>query len=405
MSAEREAALADARHYLGLELDLFVDAHAWRRYWASFVRPQLGRRVLEVGAGIGSSTLALWQPAVERWLAVEPDPALAQRLEQRLQALGPARPAIHRGTLASLPAGERFDTVLYIDVLEHLEDDAAEVAAAVGFLAPGGRLIVLSPAHPWLFSPFDAAIGHFRRYTRRGLRQLLSPHLTLERVRNLDSLGVALSLGNRLLLRRAAPTARQIAFWNRAVVPLSPLADPLLLHRLERSVVAIARRPSCPGRPAGPVGVRRRSSTSATPARSTSPGRWSRPCTRSATAAPSIPASTSSRHAGDAGWRCCRRQRAGGWSVGCAGATMPRSIRPAWSRGRGASCSGWPPRASACRAPGAVACCWHAMPPPTGRWPGSCAGSGRRRSSPTTPRHWQASAPRARPAASPSSTR
>ncbi len=237
-----EQAPHDARHYLGQELDLFVRAETWRRYWASRVAGSIGQRVLEVGAGIGSSTLALWHPGIARWLAVEPDPALADRLQTRLAALGPGAPEVHRGTLVSLAGGERFDTALYIDVLEHLEDDAAEVARAAERLLPGGRLVALSPAHPWLFSPFDRAIGHVRRYTRRSFASMIGRSLTVERAFHLDAGGALLSLGNRLLLRSQGPTARQIAFWNRVAVPLSRLVDPLLLHRLGRSVVVIARK-------------------------------------------------------------------------------------------------------------------------------------------------------------------
>lgn len=232
----------DARRYLGIELDLFASAHRWRRYWTGKVRHAVGRRVLEVGAGIGSTTLALWHPRVEHWQAVEPDGLLAERFAGRVAALSP-RPALHRGTLESLPPTDSFDTLVYVDVLEHLEDDAGELARAMPRLRPGGRLIVLSPAHGWLFSPFDAAIGHYRRYSARGLRRLLSPHVEIERLLLLDSLGIALSLSNRLLLGRREPTRRQVAFWNGVVVPLSRLADPLIGRSLGRSVLAIGRKP------------------------------------------------------------------------------------------------------------------------------------------------------------------
>ena len=78
---------------------------------------------------------------------------------------------IRCGTTGDLAPDEMFDTALYIDVLEHIEDDTAEVARVCRHLAPGGHLIVLVPAHQALYTPFDAAIGHFRRYT---MRQLLA---------------------------------------------------------------------------------------------------------------------------------------------------------------------------------------------------------------------------------------
>ncbi len=143
---------SDARHYLGIELDLFVAAHPLAPLLDGKIAPSLGRRVLEVGAGIGSSTLALWHPGIEHWQAVEPDPYLARRLQDRVADLRP-RVAIHRGTLASLPPQPLFDTLIYVDVLEHLQDDAERTGPRLPRLAPGGRLIVLSPAHPLALQP------------------------------------------------------------------------------------------------------------------------------------------------------------------------------------------------------------------------------------------------------------
>ena len=101
---------------------------------------------------------------------------------------------------------------------------------------------MLSPAHPWLFTPFDAAIGHYRRYTRKTLAALAPPTLVQERLDYLDSAGLLLSLGNRLFLKSAHPTAAQILLWDRRVVPVSRVLDPLLRRRAGKSVLAIWRR-------------------------------------------------------------------------------------------------------------------------------------------------------------------
>jgi hypothetical protein len=111
------------------------------------------------------------------------------------------------GTLHDVAEAFWFDTIIYIDVLEHIENDRAELVRAAGFLRAGGHLVVLAPAHQWLFSPFDAAIGHYRRYTRRTLAQLAPPELTLIRLDHLDAVGVLLSLGNRSGLRQRMPGA------------------------------------------------------------------------------------------------------------------------------------------------------------------------------------------------------
>jgi hypothetical protein len=149
--------------------------------------------------------------------------------------------------VASLPLGERFDTILYIDVLEHIEDDRAELAASGARLRPGGHIVVLAPAHQWLYSPFDKAIGHFRRYSKPSLLATAPPGLLAVAAYYLDAVGVAASLANRVLLRASLPTYAQIVFWDRVLVPCSRAIDPMLARSVGKSVVAIWTRSAEPG--------------------------------------------------------------------------------------------------------------------------------------------------------------
>lgn len=148
-----------------------------------------------------------------------------------------------QATLGELDASEVFDCILYIDVMEHLEDDRAEAAAAAARLAPGGVLIILSPAHQWLFNPFDATVGHFRRYNRRSLARIVPASLEVVSLSYLDSVGLLLSLGNRLVLRSVQPTEAQINLWDRRVIPLSRLTDRVFGYRAGKTIVGIWRRP------------------------------------------------------------------------------------------------------------------------------------------------------------------
>ena len=148
------------------------------------------------------------------------------------------------GTLDQVQDLAPFDTLLYMDVLEHIEDDRAEVARAAARLVPGGHLIVLSPAHPFLYTPFDKAIGHFRRYTKKSLREAAPADAGLELVRlsYLDTVGLLASLGNRLVLKSAMPNPRQIALWDRVMVRMSRLVDPVLGYTLGKSVLGVWRK-------------------------------------------------------------------------------------------------------------------------------------------------------------------
>ena len=238
---------APAARYPGGELELFERAIRWKTYLGRQLAPFLAGDVLEVGAGRGGTTPFLWSARVVSWRCLEPDPALCREIERKIAAGElPAGCGAEVGSVAGLAAERRFDAVVYVDVLEHVEDDRSELASAARHLREGGHLVVLGPAHPWLYSPFDAAIGHFRRYSRASLRALAPPGLAEVAAGYLDSAGLLASAGNRLLLRTADPAPAQIGFWDRWLVPVSERLDRLLAGRVGKSVFVVWQRPAAP---------------------------------------------------------------------------------------------------------------------------------------------------------------
>ncbi len=222
--------------YAGSELAIFEKAVNWKRYWSAQIAPYVRGDVLEVGAGIGANTRVLASLPHESYTSLEPDAALAQQI----QATGPG----HRkfvGTLHDVP--ELFDTILYIDVLEHIEDDRAEMVRAAAHLKPGGHVIVLAPAHASLYTPFDKAIGHFRRYSRASLAETAAQTALLPvTLIYMDSVGLLASAANRLLLSQSMPTEGQILTWDRLMVPISRVLDPLLGRSVGKSILGVWKR-------------------------------------------------------------------------------------------------------------------------------------------------------------------
>jgi SAM-dependent methyltransferase len=232
-----------AYQYTGNELELFAKAGNWKRYFTGFIRPYLKGDVLEAGAGLGSTTQILNNGSAASWTLLEPDGLYCARLATMIEEKTlPGNCEVKQGDTFSLGNEPLFDTIIYIDVLEHIEADKAEMEQAARLLKTGGHVIVLSPAHQYLFSPFDTAIGHYRRYNKKTLRAAGNTMLKEECMRYLDSTGLLASLANKWLLKQSYPTEKQIAFWNRYLVSSSTVTDKLSGFHIGKTIVGIWKK-------------------------------------------------------------------------------------------------------------------------------------------------------------------
>jgi 2-polyprenyl-3-methyl-5-hydroxy-6-metoxy-1,4-benzoquinol methylase len=187
--------------------------------------PYLHGRVLEVGAGLGTITRKL----IERYseisvVALEPAENVFVDLAS-YAALTPRVTAIKQ-TLAEYYVGpeERFETILYLNVLEHIEDDARELRLASEALLPGGAVLVFAPALEPLYSELDYRAGHYRRYSLRRLRNLaIDAGLTVRSVRYFDVLGVPPYFFVYKFLGHGEISGSTLWWYDRIVVPISRL--------------------------------------------------------------------------------------------------------------------------------------------------------------------------------------
>jgi 2-polyprenyl-3-methyl-5-hydroxy-6-metoxy-1,4-benzoquinol methylase len=230
--------------YIGNELELFKEAHNWKNYYAGFFRQYLTGDVLEVGAGIGETTHSLCDGSQRSWLCLEPDENLTKIIEQKKQAgYLPSLIDVRTGFIDDIDTARQFDAIIYIDVIEHIENDAEELLKAYKCLKPGGKLIILVPAHNFLFTAFDKAIGHFRRYNKQMLRHAAPKSLQLVKLVYLDSVGLTASLANKYFLKQSQPKLKQVKMWDNVMVPLSRITDKIVFNRLGKSVLGIWQKP------------------------------------------------------------------------------------------------------------------------------------------------------------------
>lgn len=228
--------------YIGGELELFQHAENWKKYYGSFIKPYLKGTVIEVGAGIGGTTKHLCDGTQTEWICIEPD----KRLEQHIVAMiqNKELPSCCKsicGVLSNIK-NTQADTIIYIDVIEHIEDDISELHTAASYLKPGGVLAILVPAHQYLYSNFDKSIGHYRRYSRKDLESIIPKALTIEKALYLDSVGLTASLAQKLLLKQSYPKISQIKLWDNFMIPVSKITDWLTGYNIGKSVLLIARK-------------------------------------------------------------------------------------------------------------------------------------------------------------------
>ena len=152
-------------------LEAFTNAPRFNRWMADTIRPFLGERVLEIGAGIGNLSRHL-APRRKAYIATDLDPEHLARITTRLQH----RPnlEVRRCDLTNpedfVDLAETVDSVVCLNVVEHVEDDLAALRHLHSTLVPGGRAIVLVPQDQKLFGSLDKALGHYRRYGQEQLR-------------------------------------------------------------------------------------------------------------------------------------------------------------------------------------------------------------------------------------------
>lgn len=221
-----------------------ADARRLQDWMFSVLRPSGPGPMLEIGAGIGTFSTRLLDAGAAPLLIVEPEDACVTELHRLFagnERVEVAQDILPEAAALKYRAGA-FRYALAQNVLEHIEDDVAALAAVVDALEPGGELAVLVPAHPFLFGRLDERFGHFRRYTRPRLRALIrDAGAELTSLRSFNLLGVpGWWLAGRTERLGISPGWLRV---YEALVPLWRPVEDALRPPLGLSLVARARKP------------------------------------------------------------------------------------------------------------------------------------------------------------------
>ncbi len=213
-----------------------LNYHRW--ILAEFL-PHLGADVAEVGAGVGSFSALLLAEKIERLTSFEPSGNMFPLLQAAL-AKDPRATAVN-DFFGRADAGHRYDSVLYVNVLEHVEDDALELENARRHLKPDGTLLIFVPALAWLYSEFDRRIGHFRRYRKGELvTRVQQAGFDVLHARWFDVAGILPWYLNFVLLKNSMGGA-SVSAYDRLVVPPMRWLEGLIAPPIGKNVLLVAR--------------------------------------------------------------------------------------------------------------------------------------------------------------------
>ena len=221
------------------------------RILVRILSPFLTGRVLEVGAGAGFVTTELASHCREV-VAIEPTNELFVELQERTKALSNVtlvhsvlNDYVKAQSDKSHVVAATFDTIVYINVLEHIEADRDELSIAKSLLSPDGKILIVVPAHQWLYAKVDQLTGHFRRYSKRGLRGVIDEaHLSVQSLRYFDAIGLLPYLLMYKWLRSTATAGTNAVVYSRLIMPISYFLYRLTQGRLiGKNLIAVAKVP------------------------------------------------------------------------------------------------------------------------------------------------------------------
>jgi SAM-dependent methyltransferase len=244
--------MSDSVESFGVEVDPFyVDdlqqmarAKNYRRWQFDIVAPFVTGTVLEVGGGIGNFTPDLAEIATSV-ISIEPNEYCFRQLVARTKGL--ANVSAYRATVESLDEivpsiGQRVDTIILMNVLEHCQDDKTVLGMLKSRLSPNGRLVVLVPAGEWAFGSIDRRLGHYRRYSKGYSRALVaSIGLEIEKMRYYNFVGVFAWWWNARISKRPSQNDGQIKLFDKIFVPVISRLEKVISLPVGQSLLIVAR--------------------------------------------------------------------------------------------------------------------------------------------------------------------
>jgi 2-polyprenyl-3-methyl-5-hydroxy-6-metoxy-1,4-benzoquinol methylase len=214
------------------------------QWQAKLSRAELGQRVLEVGCGMGnfSDHLADRQFVV----GIDIDENCVARWQTRFQDRKHYAGFVMNAEASSFLDLRRYsiDSVVCLNVLEHIEQHELVLRQMCEILPSGGRVVLMVPAFEALYGEIDVRLGHFRRYTKASMTTVASAAgFRLQKLRYMNTVGFLGWWANAKIFKRSEQSEDQIAFFDSRIVPVMSRLEDLISPPFGQSIIAVLRKP------------------------------------------------------------------------------------------------------------------------------------------------------------------
>ena len=240
----------DRRHdqtqheYAASDLEIIEGAHRYGEHIFGLFRPFIGKRVLEVGAGIGTMSRKLVRTS-DLVIGIEPNASCVVRLEAAMRAepkFSMLSCHLEECDLDDLRR-KQLDTVYCVNVLEHIEDDVAALKMFRDAIVSGGHVLIYVPAIQAAYGPLDAELGHHRRYSKRTLAAAFSAaDLELIRLQYANAIGLIGWMYNSHVTKARHHSVEQVKLFERFVAPWALPLERMIPPPVGSSLVAVGKK-------------------------------------------------------------------------------------------------------------------------------------------------------------------
>jgi SAM-dependent methyltransferase len=225
--------------YSGTELDAMAEARNYCRWIMRYFAPYLGRRVVEIGAGTGTFSELLLNS--ERTVDLVLFEAARNLFPQLRQRFANRQIRLHCGAFDPSVLDGPADSIVLVNVLEHILDDAALLSQIEQCLRPGGSLLLFVPALSWNYGSLDKAFGHHRRYSKRELGlKFQEARLRVQLVRYVNMMGIPSWFLAGRVLRQTTLKPSQVRWYDRWIIPWSFKLEQICEPPVGQSLLAVA---------------------------------------------------------------------------------------------------------------------------------------------------------------------